>query len=164
MKALHFAAAMEQAIAGNLQQLRGGCSADLTEVMERLITSQQAFLQLLAQATSAENTAGDAAIDVVGMIGSDADWTELTAKFQPGMDPLATDVAVLWSVHAMLDKISQFYLQAAQQVESPQQRIFFSNLAEIKQKLRRRVGAVERIQANQVWKEIGFPPGLLGKE
>ena len=49
MKALRFAAAMEQAIAGNLQQLRGGCSADLTEVMERLITSQQAFLQLLAR-------------------------------------------------------------------------------------------------------------------
>jgi hypothetical protein len=30
--------------------------------------------------------------------------------------------------------------------------------------LRRRVGAVERILANQIWQEIGFPPGLLGKE
>ena len=74
------------------------------------------------------------------------------------------DAAALWSIHAMLDKASQFYLQASKQVEPPQLRLFFSNLAEIKLMLRRRVGAVERILANQAWKEIGFPPGLLGKE
>ena len=64
----------------------------------------------------------------------------------------------------MLDKMAQYYLQAAKQVDSPQQRLLFSSLAEIKQRLRRRVGAVEQIQANQIWKQVGFPPGLLGKE
>lgn len=158
-KSLDFAAAMEQAIASKLQALGVGCSAELSALLERVTHSQQAFVRLLS-----EHAAKEPDLDVAAMIGSDADWAAITSRFQPGTAPAAIDIAALWSVYSMLDKMAQYYLQAAKQVDSPQQRLLFSSLAEIKQKLRRRVGAVEQIQANQIWKQVGFPPGLLGKE
>lgn len=163
-KSLDFAVAMEQAIAGKLQAFGVGCSVELTALLERVTRSQQAFVQLLSEASCAEPAAKEPDFDVAAMIGSDAEWAAITSRFQPGTAPAAIDIAALWSVYSMLDKMAQYYLQAAKQVDSPQQRLLFSSLAEIKQKLRRRVGAVEQIQANQVWKQVGFPPGLLGKE
>ncbi len=163
-KSLDFAVAMEQAIAGKLQSLGAGCSAELAALLEQVTRSQQAFVQLLSDASCAEPAAQEPNLDIAAMIGSDAEWAEITSRFQPGTAPAAIDISALWSVYSMLDKMAQYYLQAAKQVDLPQQRLFFSSLAEIKQKLRRRVGAVEQIQANQVWKQVGFPPGLLGKE
>lgn len=164
MKTLDFASAMETSIAEKMRMLQVGCTVDLTELLDRLIKSQQSFVDLIQQAKNSGNEALELKIDVASLIGSDAEWAAITAKFQPGDSPVIVDATTLWSVHAMLDKASQFYLQASKQLESPQLRLFFSNLAEIKLMLRRRVGAVERILANQIWQEIGFPPGLLGKE
>lgn len=164
LKTLDFALAMETSIAEKMRMLQVGCTVDLTELLDRLIKSQQSFADLIQQVKSSGDEALAMQIDAGGLIGSDAEWTAITAKFQPGDRPVIADATTLWSVHAMLDKASQFYLQASKQLESTQLRIFFSNLAEINLMLRRRVGAVERILANQVWKEIGFPPGLLGKE
>ena len=164
MKTLDFALAMEASIGEKIRMLQVGCSVDLTELLDRLIKSQQSFADLIQQAKSSNDEALAMKIGAGSLIGSDAEWAAITAKFQPGDNPVIADTTTLWSVHAMLDKASQFYLQASKQLESPQLRLFFSNLAEIKLMLRRRLGAVERIQSNQVWKEIGFPPGLLGKE
>jgi hypothetical protein len=164
VKTLDFASAMETSIAEKMRMLQVGCTVDLTELLDRLIKSQQSFVDLIQQAKNSGNEALELKIDVTSLIGSDAEWAAITAKFQPGDSPVIVDATTLWSVHAMLDKASQFYLQASKQLESPQLRLFFSNLAEIKLMLRRRVGAVERILANQIWQEIGFPPGLLGKE
>ena len=164
LKAVGFAAAMERAIAVKVQELASDCSVELAALLAQVNCSQQAFGRLLAQVAGNENAGCEVEIDATALIGSDADWTAIISRFQPAADPLAIDIAVLWSVYAMLDKMSQYYHQAARQVNSPQQRLLFSSLAELKQKLRRRVGAVEQIQANQVWKEVGFPPGLLGKE
>jgi hypothetical protein len=163
-KSLDFAVAMEQAIVSKLQSLGAGCSAELAALLEQVTRTQQAFVQLLSDASCAEPAAQEPDLDIAAMIGSDAEWAAITSRFQPGTAPAAIDIAALWSVYSMLDKMAQYYLQAAKQVDLPQQRLFFSSLAEVKQKLRRRVGAVEQIQANQVWKQVGFPPGLLGKE
>lgn len=164
MKTLDFALAMEASIAEKMRVLHVDCSADLAKLLNRLIQSQQSFAQLIEQAKGSDVAVIELTMDAAGLIGGDAEWAAITARFQPGDSPLLADAAALWSVHAMLDKASQFYLQASKQVEPPQLRLFFGNLAEIKLMLRRRVGAVERILANQAWKEIGFAPGLLGKE
>lgn len=164
MKTLDFALVMEASIAEKMRVLHVDCSTDSTELLNRLLQSQLSFVQLIEQAKGSDISVPELTMDVAGLIGSDAEWAAITARFQPGDSPVLADAAALWSVHAMLDKASQFYLQASKQVEPPQLRLFFGNLAEIKLMLRRRVGAVERILANQAWKEIGFAPGLLGKE
>ena len=164
VKTLEFALAMEASIAEKMRVLPVGCSNVVAELTDQLIQSQQSFAKLIEQAKDRGNEAMELTMDAAGLIGSDVEWAAITAKFQPGDTPVLADATALWSIHAMLDKASQFYLQASKQVDPPQLRLFFSNLAEIKLMLRRRVGAVERILANQAWKEIGFPPGLLGKE
>ena len=64
----------------------------------------------------------------------------------------------------MLDKNTQFYQQASKHSMQPQVRLFFGSVAELKLMLRRRIDGVERVVANQVWKSVGFAPGLLGKD
>ena len=164
LKAVDFAAAMERAIAVKVQELASDCSAELAALLARVNFSQQAFERLLVQVAGNENAVGELDIDAAALIGSDGEWAEITSRFQPSTAPVAIDIAALWSLYAMLDKMGQYYLQAAKQVNLPQQRLLFSSLAELKQKLRRRIGAVEQILSNQIWKEVGFPPGLLGKE
>ena len=109
-KSLDFAVAMEQAIAGKLQAFGVGCSVELTALLERVTRSQQAFVQLLSEASCAEHAAKEPEFDVAAMIGSDAEWAAITSRFQPGTAPAAIDIAALWSVYSMLDKMAQYYL------------------------------------------------------
>lgn len=164
LKARDFAVAMELAIAGRVQELGAGCSQELAVLLERLVLSQQAFVLQLADTSSKDDAGNALEFDVARLIGSDDERAAITSRFQPGTVPVAVDIVIIWSICSMLDKMGQFYLQAAKQVDSTQERLVFSSLAEVKQKLRRRVAGVEQIQSNQVWKGVGFPPGLLGKD
>jgi hypothetical protein len=155
---------MEQGIADNLQCLQHNCSDELCQLLNRLCNCQQNFLTLLQQAVSHEKNVIGLKIELAQLIGPESEWTSLQQKFQPGAIPDIHDFTVLWTVRVMSDKAGQFYHQAASQPNQPQFKLLLSTLAEIKRVLSHRIGAVERTVANQVWKAVGFAPGLLGKE
>jgi hypothetical protein len=164
VKTFDYAALMEQSIADNLQNLKKDCSTELGELLDRLIACQQQFLGLVQQAATPEASISGIEVDLARLIGPEAEWASLRQKFDPGAKPIVHDFTVLWSVYAMEDKATQFYQQATSQAEAPQIRLFLNNITEIRRILSRRIGGVERIVANQVWKAVGFAPGLLGKE
>ena len=164
MNALLFAMSMEKSIDANLKDLQGNCSPELQSVLAQLILFQHEFEQTLLQLQSLESGQGLPEIDTLRLVGNDELWNSLSHQFNPTSLPSAADYMVLCSVHAMLDKTSQFYLQTAKNVEQAPQRLVLSSIAEMKLMLRRRFDGIERIVANQVWNAVGFPPGMLAKE
>lgn len=164
MKTLAFAASMESSIGANIEKLKPGCSAGLQGLMEQLAGYHREFEMVLVRARSVPAGQSLPELDTSQLLGSDERWRALSAAFTADSSPNALDYAVLWSLHAMLDKSAQFYQQASRQSVQPHVRLFFGSLAEMKVILRRRTDGIERIVANQVWKEVGFAPGLLGKE
>ena len=164
MNTLAFAASMENSIFANIEKLKPGCSADLHPLLEALAGFHKEFEMVLVRAKSVTDGQSMPELDTMQLLGTDENWRVLTGVFSASSSPNALDYAVLWSVHAMLDKSAQFYQQAARQSVQPQLRLFYGSLGEIKLILRRRMDGVERVVTNQVWKEVGFAPGLLGKE
>lgn len=164
MSTLTFAASMEKGIGANIEKLKPGCSPELCNVLELLSGFQREFelVMVRAQSLSAEQNMPE--LDTEHLLGSDENWRKLTGAFSVDSPPIAQDYTVLWSVHAMLDKNTQFYQQASKHSMQPQVRLFFGSVAELKLMLRRRIDGVERVVANQVWKSVGFAPGLLGKD
>jgi len=164
VNALLFAIAMEKSIGANLKNMQESCSPELKSVLAQLIVFQQEFEQILLQLQSPESGVGLPTIDPVRMVGNDELWNSLSNQFQPASLPSAADYMVLCSVHAMLDKTAQFYLQTAKNIEQAPQRLLLSSIAEMKLMLRRRFDGIERVVVNQVWNAVGFPPGMLAKE
>ena len=164
MSTLTYAASMEKSIGVNIENLREGCSPELCEVLKLLAGFQQEFEMVLVRATSLSPEQSLPALDTAQLLGTDENWRKMTSAFSAELPPNAQDFTVLWSVHAMLDKSTQFYQQASKQSVQPHVRLFFSSIAELKLMLRRRIDGIERVLANQVWKAVGFAPGLLGKE
>jgi hypothetical protein len=105
-------------------------------------------------------------LDSTLLIGSEDQWKRLTLPFLPSTSPIPADYTLIWCIRAMMDKSHQFYQQAAHQetAESVSLHWFFQSVAEVKRMMNRRLSGLERTFANQAWKELGFPPGLLGKE
>ena len=163
-KTLSFAIEMEKSITANMERLQCLCSPRLEELVTRLLRCQEQFEALLEQVRATQDCTLSEETGSKRMLGDDAEWTMLCGKFKPDEEPQTQDFTVLWSFHSLLDKSSQFYQQASRQDPQVQLRLFFSNIAELKTVLRRRVDGVERIIANQVWAKIGFAPGLLGKD
>jgi len=164
MSTLTFAASMEKSIGINIEKLKDGCSPELCDVLELLAGFQQEYELVLTHAKSLPQEQSPPELEPSRLLGTDENWRKLTGAFLPDTAPNAQDYTVLWSVHSMLDKNAQFYQQASKQSVQPQLRLFFGSVAELKLMLRRRIDGVERVLANQVWKEVGFAPGLLGKE
>ena len=164
MGTLIFAASMEKSIGANIMKLKDGCSPELCDILELLAGFQREFEALLEQADLLSPGQSPPELDTERLHGTDENWRRLTSAFAADMAPNTQDYAVLWSVHAMLDKNAQFYQQASKQSLQPQFHLFFASIAELKIMLRRRIDGVERVLANQVWKSIGFSPVLLGRE
>lgn len=164
METLTFAAAMEKSIGDNIEKLGHGCSLGLQPVLHLLVAFHREFEMVLVRAKSAPDGQSLPELDTTQLLGPDETWRSLSAAFSADTVPDAMDYTVLWSIHAMLDKSTQFYQQASRQSVQPHVRLFFGSIAELKGMLRRRMDGIERIAANQVWKAVGFPPGLLGKE
>lgn len=164
MNALLWAMSMEKSIDANLKNLQGNCSPELQSVLEQLIIFQHEFEKILQQLISLESGQSLPEIDTFRLVGNDELWNSLGNQFQPTSLPSAANYMVLCSVHEMLDKMSQFYLQTAKNVEQAPQRLMLSSIAEMKLMLRRRFDGIERIVANQFWNALGFPPGMLAKE
>jgi hypothetical protein len=161
---LQYASAMENSIGVTLRTLQANCSPELTRVLEHLVQIQRELERVVLQAESVELGQGLPKFDVMQIIGDEVLWRSLANPFQPSSLPSAIDYTVLWSVHAMMAKSAQYYQQAAMNTDQPNLRIDLSSIAEMKLILQRRVAAIERIVANQLWQSLGFPPGLLAKE
>ena len=164
MNTLQYAGAMENSIGVTLRTLQANCSPELTRVLEHLVQIQLELERIVLQAESAELGQGLPEFDVMQIVGDELCWRCLANPFQPSSLPSAIDYTVLWSVHAMMAKSAQYYQQAALNTNQPNLRIALSSIAEMKLILRRRIAAIERIVANQLWQSLGFPPGLLAKE
>jgi hypothetical protein len=164
MNPLLFAESIEKEVAANVESLKAGCSPELCAVLDRLLAFDREFAQMVSKALSEPAGSNPPELDKVKLMGDEEMWVALTNRFNPASPPAAKDFAVLWSIHAMLDKSAQFYQQVSAHTDQVQLRLWLSSLAEIKIVLRRRIAAIERVVANQVWKSVGFAPGLLAKE
>jgi hypothetical protein len=164
MDALAFASLMEHSIIDDMEGLRGSCSPELSRAVELLIRFHGEFERLVTTAKMSAKEQTWPELTAAVFVGTDETWREITGSIHPGTVPLAADYTALWCIHALLDKSAQFYQQAARQNIPEQERIFLGSVAELKLILHRRMDGVERVVANQVWKSVGFPPGLLGKE
>lgn len=164
MESLTFSASMENSISEVLQELRGGCSPEINRVLDSLLRFHGEFERLMSEVKELPENQPWPELSAADFVGTDEVWRELTGSINPGTSPNTADYATLWCIHALLDKSAQFYQQAARQNLPEPERLFLSSVAELKLMLRRRIDAVERVVANQVWKAVGFPPGLLGRE
>lgn len=164
MSPLLFAVSMEKSIAGNIEGFRGACSPELQAVLEQLLIFQKEYVEVVSLAEASKSGFNAVDIDALKLMGKAESWALLLAEFNPEAPPAANDFSILWCVCAMLDKSAQYYQQAARYETQPQMRISLASLAQMKSALRRRISGIERVVANQVWKAVGFAPGILAKE
>lgn len=165
MDTIGFALELELAIEKTLTEFRPRCTDKLFNMLDMLVASQQEFVNVLTQAdVTTPGRESFPVIETVRVVGAEETWRLVTATFRADEQPETSNITVLWSVCACIDRSAQFYAQAAQNSASPQSRLFFGSLAELKQMLRRKVDGILRVNENQVWSVVGFPPGRLSKE
>lgn len=156
---------MEESLGKVLQIIRECSSPALESFIDKLIESNDQFKKLLdlsqAELHKCERLPE---IEPELVMGPESNWQQLTQAFNPSELPNSDDLVILWSVYAVIDRAEQYYRQAAQFSMQQQERLFFSSLAELKGKLRRKIDFVQRIISNQVWSVVGFSPGKLAKE
>lgn len=165
MRDFQFAAAMEASIRQEIERLTDFAPQELQPALSLLGNFQAEFELLLDRVQLTNVDKGSyPSVNSETLLGADNAWQQVAERFGAAQDKTAANLAVLWSVHALMEKSGQFYQQAALNSPHPATRLLMNSLGEVKSMARRRVDALLRVMYNEIWADVGFAPAKLGKD
>ncbi len=164
MKQLQFAVKLETGIHRELKNLSTKGPPELISVTGGFVEAHAKLALMLNNISYDDLVKGKYQASELGQImATDEEWRRQLAAFRVGPENSVDYLTALWTIHIWLDRSAQYYQQAARNSEYPSLRLFFENLAQLKQILKRRADSLLRTAYNAVWEEVGFAPFLLGK-
>lgn len=162
MQSLAYAVKIEAALREFLETDRPTMPASLQPVVDDLAGLQSRLELILDKATGCLDPASLPTADFAALVTPQP--TVLTMKDLPDDDnAVAAAVLVLWMLSGALEKIAQYYSQAAANSAHPALQAFCRSLAEVKKISLRRLDGSLRILYNRIWERIGFAPYTLVK-
>lgn len=163
MESIKIARELETALQRQLDLFSGVSSPYLQPVLRYLLDIQLEFADNLSAAESINVDLAEYPPFGNRLCDISIEWKQFVEDKL--LLPTETgDIVVLWSVHTALDRMEQFYRQAALNSAHPLTRTYFTSFAEAKMLLRRRTDALIRVLYNDMWGKVGFAPFTLRKD
>lgn len=162
MKSLVYAVKMEAALREFLENSRPALPTSLLPLLDDLSRIESQLELILDKAAGCTDPVRLPAVDFSALIGPQP--STLAPKELPDDDnAMASIVLVLWMLSGTLEKMAQYYTQAAGNSAHPALQAFCRSLAEVKKISHRRLDGLLRILYNRIWERVGFAPYTLVK-
>ncbi|MHC1746328.1 MAG: hypothetical protein AB9895_04305 [Negativicutes bacterium] len=163
MEPMKIACELETALQRQLDLFSGASSPYLTPVLHYLIDIQVEVAESLSAAEYVNVDLAEYPPPGDRLRNTGADWKKLVEDKLP-LPAETGDIVILWSIYTAIDRMEQFYRQAALNSVHPLTRAYFTSLAEGKMFLRRRTDGLIRVLYNDIWGKVGFAPFALRKD
>lgn len=162
MQSLAYAVKMEAALREFLENNRLVWPVFLLPIIDDLTNLQSQLELILDKAASCADPARLPAADFTVLTGPQS-GAMLRNDVPDDDNTIAAATLVLWMLSGTLEKMAQYYSQAAANSAHPVQQLFCRSLMEVKKISHRRVDGLLRILYNRIWQGVGFAPYVLVK-
>lgn len=162
MQGLAYAVKMEAALRQFLENNRLVWPAFLLPIIDDLTNLQSQLELILDKAASCADPARLPAVNFTALTGPQSVAT-FSNNVPDDDNTIAAAILVLWMLSGSLERMAQYYSQAAANSAHPTQQLFCRSLTEVKKISHRRVDGLLRVLYNRVWQRVGFAPYVLVK-
>lgn len=148
--ALQFTNLLEVALCQRFEDMAFSAPKEVKPIMNLVVEFETRLIKILHNPYKIPQ-------DYVEIIGDDRSWTKVFEQ-AAGLPDKNLAVILIWSAVDLTERSIRYYQQASVNCSMPDQRLFFSSIAEMKKIIKKKLDHLLRIIHNEIWQITGYAP------